>query len=132
MSAAPDAGFSHRLQADGAYDHDVFTFLALELGNAVIDEAYAAFVQDTRDRLRALDLLALYDSRLAIARHAHVLVGTAGLFGFPRLARRARDLEQASPLISQAEYRKELTQLQAAFARGQADRCAAICGGSLA
>jgi hypothetical protein len=101
-------------------DRAVYDELIQEIGDESTREMLDVFLKETVARLASLHRLACPDDRPKIECEAHSLKGTAGSFGFKRLAALARTLEVGTSGMSDAEFRTALDQIERAFDEARA------------
>jgi hypothetical protein len=101
-------------------DRAAYDALAVELGEDGMQEAVAAFIAEMAARLEALRQYPLEQSRSAVSREAHTIKGTAGTFGFRRLAELAKWLERNVDKVTAEEFADVTERVEAAFREAQA------------
>jgi len=92
----PDSGAAVEPEADGAalIDQAILDQFAEDVGEDILPELITAFIEDTLQRLEALQQPPDAANRETLGREAHSLKGSAGTVGGMRLFEAAREAEE--------------------------------------
>jgi signal transduction histidine kinase/DNA-binding NarL/FixJ family response regulator/HPt (histidine-containing phosphotransfer) domain-containing protein len=102
------------------FDRGVIEELIREIGEEAASEIHAAFIAETEMRLKLFRELPLEQERIKIGREAHSLKSSAGTFGYCKLADLAEQLEESARRLDNAEYRKLIDRIEAAYSAAKA------------
>jgi histidine phosphotransfer protein HptB len=97
-------------------DRSAFEILVEELGRPDALQTFSVFFIEVENRLKRLQELAGAKDGDAIKHEAHALKGSAGNFGFLKVADLARALEQNAHAITSTDYQAVLRDLQTSYA----------------
>jgi signal transduction histidine kinase/DNA-binding response OmpR family regulator len=98
-----------------AFDHEVYLELAREVGEEAAAEIHTVFITETEARLKFLRSLSIEQERTRIGREAHSLKSSARTFGYRELSGLSFRLEREAARLTDAEYRRMLDQMDAAY-----------------
>jgi DNA-binding response OmpR family regulator len=104
----------------GVLDPAAFTSLAEEIDLEDAIAAFELFVTDTQRTLQSFAAMAVDPDRKRVQAGAHSLKSTAATFGFRKLWKLARQLEQDAPVMPGPEFRSIVPRFDEAFAQGRA------------
>lgn len=101
--------------AEPLFDRRVAAEIARDIGQQGLSEGINLLIDAVAEHLSLLRRASIATDREAIKRCAHSLKGEAATYGFIRLSKLARELENAAMTISEDEYRLGVDAIEAAF-----------------
>jgi HPt (histidine-containing phosphotransfer) domain-containing protein len=116
VAPSPTATPESATETEPAREPAAFDALVQEIGQDGACEVRGVFWTETSARLERFRELALEPHRTWIEREAHSLKSAAGTFGYRRLAALALQLERSAASLRDADYRRLLEQMGAAYA----------------